>query len=53
MSHQPPSQARISLLLVGSLIAGVLASTLLSPREAVRRDQPALPIEQTLAVETP
>lgn len=53
MQHDPPSQLRVSLLLAASLIAGMLASTLISPRESARRDEPLLRIEQSLAAETP
>ncbi|MDA1052895.1 MAG: hypothetical protein O3C40_20780 [Planctomycetota bacterium] len=53
MTHKPPSQARVLLLLAASLLAGLLTATLFSPREAVRRDEPMPLTEQSYVAESP
>ncbi len=53
MTYKTPSQTRVVLLLTASFLAGMIASTFVSPREPVRPDEPLPLIEQSLAAETP
>ncbi|MEO8498195.1 MAG: hypothetical protein ABI614_24280 [Planctomycetota bacterium] len=53
MHHQPPSQVRVSLLLVGSVIAGMLVSSALGSRVENWRAVPLPRTEPSLAVESP
>ncbi|MCB9938478.1 MAG: hypothetical protein H6823_09570 [Planctomycetaceae bacterium] len=53
MSHQPPSQTRVLLLLAASMVAGLTVATIISDREVTRRDNPSTLKAESLVAESP
>lgn len=53
MTHNPPSQIRVLLLLTASMVAGLTVATIISEREFSRRDDPSLFKAESLVAESP